>query len=219
MSCGASIMADVATANSLSDEQIDQLLKEAESRLAAKQHGQHKDALIAPSKSDLVKAPKTEASAQKATTMTSSSTGKAKELSVRVPEPRRSKKEMTTKTDAGPGWYNLPKTDLTPQLKRDLQILKMRDVLDSKRFYRKDNSRAAVPEFSSVGTIVEGPTDFFNARMTKKERKRTLLEEVLETEDSTRKLKSKYGQIQEVKKSGKKGYYKKMMQKRYGRKG
>lgn len=94
----------------------------------------------------------------------------------------------------------------------------MRDVLDSKRFYRKDSSRALVPQFSSVGTIVEGPTDFFNARLTKKERKRTLLEEVLETEDATRRFKSKYGQIQDVKTSGKKGHYKKMMEKRYGRK-
>lgn len=95
----------------------------------------------------------------------------------------------------------------------------MRDVLDSKRFYRKDTARALVPEFSSVGTIVEGPTDFFNARLTKKERKRTLLEEVLETEDITRKFKNKYGEIQSVKASGKKGHYKKMMEKRYGHKG
>ncbi len=55
--------------------------------------------------------------------------------------------------------------------------------------------------------------------MTKKERKRTLLEEVLETEDTTRRFKSKYGEIQEAKTSGKKGYYKKMTEKRYGRKG
>ncbi|KAI0014034.1 Fcf2-domain-containing protein [Xylariaceae sp. FL0662B] len=212
-------MADAAATSSLSDEQIDQLLKEAETRLTAKQRGQSEDASKALPKSNLEKAAKKEAIEPKPPTVVSSLTGNAKELSIRVAEPRRSKKEMTTKADAGPSWYNLPRTDLTPQLKRDLQILKMRDVLDSKRFYRKDNSRAAVPTFSSVGTIVEGPTDFYNTRMTKKERKRTLLEEVLETEDSTRKLKSKYGQIQEVKKSGKKGHYKKMMQKRYGRKG
>jgi IS5 family transposase len=54
--------------------------------------------------------------------------------------------------------------------------------------------------------------------MTKKERKRTLLEEVLETEDTTRRFKSKYGDIQTTKTSGKKGHYKKMMQKRYGKK-
>ncbi|XXH04925.1 Vacuolar protein sorting-associated protein 16 [Hypoxylon texense] len=214
-------MADIATSTPLSDDQIDQLLREAEARLQAKQQSQNDKAVVAvSSKSDIVKVSKPEVPASKATTSTSTKdNAKSEELSVRVPEARRSKKEMTTKTDAGPSWYNLPKTDLTPQLKKDLQLLRMRDVLDSKRFYRKDSSRPLVPEFSAVGTIIEGPTDFFNARLTKKERKRTLLEEVLETEDVTRKFKSKYGEIQAAKTSGKKGHYKKMMEKRYGRKG
>jgi hypothetical protein len=94
----------------------------------------------------------------------------------------------------------------------------MRNVLDPKRHYRKDNSKNSVPEFSQVGTIVQGPTEWHSARMTKKERKRTLLEEVLETEDTTRRFKSKYGEIQATKANGKKGHYKKMMQKRYGHK-
>ncbi|KAI2471469.1 Fcf2-domain-containing protein [Annulohypoxylon bovei var. microspora] len=212
-------MADTTTMSDLSDDQIDQLLKEAEERLQAKCQGQDNKAVTAPSKSDVVKTPKLEASSLKpTTTLASKDNTKSEGLSVRVPEARRSKQEMTVKTNAGPSWFNLPRTDLTPELKKDLQLLRMRDVLDSKRFYRKDSSRALVPEFSSVGTIVEGPTDFFNARLTKKERKRTLLEEVLETEDVTRKFKNKYGQIQETKTSGKKGHYKKMMEKRYGNK-
>ncbi|OTB07119.1 hypothetical protein M426DRAFT_318148 [Hypoxylon sp. CI-4A] len=208
-------MADTATTDNLSDEQIDQLLKEAESRLQANQ-GQDGKAVAAPVKMDVAKTSKSETSAPKL--KTSKVNTKAEELSVRVPEVRRPKKEMTTKTDAGPSWFNLPRTDLTPQLKKDLQLLRMRDVLDPKRFYRKDNTKTLVPEFSSVGTIIEGPTDFFSARLTKKERKRTLLEEVLETEDVTRKFKSKYGEIQNAKTSGKKGHYKKMTEKRYGRK-
>ncbi|KAI1375959.1 Fcf2-domain-containing protein [Hypoxylon crocopeplum] len=212
-------MEGIETADSLSDDQIDQLLREAELRLQAKHQGQDGKAVAAPSKSDVSKSLKPDTSNPKATTLTSSKDKlKSQDLSMRVPEVRRSKKEMAVKADAGPSWFNLPRTDLTPQLKKDLQLLRMRDVLDSKRFYRKDSARALVPEFSSVGTIVEGPTDFFNARLTKKERKRTLLEEVLETEDVTRKFKSKYGEIQATKTSGKKGHYRKMMEKRYGRK-
>lgn len=94
----------------------------------------------------------------------------------------------------------------------------MRNVLDPKRHYRKDNSKLSVPEYSQAGTLIEGPTEFFSARMTKKDRKRTLLEEVLETEDVTRRFKSKYGEIQAAKTSGKKGNYKKMMERRYGSK-
>ncbi|RYP61619.1 hypothetical protein DL769_007617 [Monosporascus sp. CRB-8-3] len=205
----------------LSDEQIDQLLSEAETRLST----QEKDGkcFVEPTKSEVVQVhankPHTATTALEAPQPTSSEAKSKEGLSVRVPEVRKSKKENPTKADAGPAWYNLPRTDLTPELKRDLQILKMRDILDPKRFYRKDNSKAAVPEFSQVGVLVEGPTEWHSARMTKKERKRTLIDEVLETEESTRRFKSKYGQIQEAKTSGKKGYYKKMMEKRYGRKG
>ncbi|KAI1212313.1 Fcf2-domain-containing protein [Annulohypoxylon truncatum] len=211
-------MADITTTTDLTDDQIEQLLMEAEVRLQAKCQGQDSKAISAPPKSAVAKISKPEGSLLKPATLASKDSAKSEELSVRVPEPRRSKQEMAVKTDAGPSWFNLPRTDLTPELKKDLQLLRMRDVLDTKRFYRKDSSRSLVPEFSAVGTIVEGPTDFFNARLTKKERKRTLLEEVLETEDVTRKFKSKYGQIQETKASGKKGHYKKMMEKRYGNK-
>jgi len=92
----------------------------------------------------------------------------------------------------------------------------MRDVLDPKRHYKKDNSRG-IPEFSQVGTVIPGPTDYFSGRVTKRDRKQTLLGEVLETEKSTKRFKNKYGEIQAVKTSGKKAHYKKMMQKRYGR--
>ena len=80
-----------------------------------------------------------------------------------------------------------------------------------RRFYRKDSSKAAVPEFSQVGVLVEGPTEWHSARMTKKERKRTLVEEVLATGESDGKFKDRYQKIQEKKMSGKKGHYKKLM--------
>ena len=114
------------------------------------------------------------------------------------------------KATAGAKWFHLPKTNLTPELKRDFQLLKMRAVLDPKRFYKKDSSKAAFPEFSQVGTIIEGPTEFFTARLTNKERKRTLVEEVLQGEKNTQRFKTKYNEIQEAKTSGKKAHYKKM---------
>ncbi|KAI1094368.1 Fcf2-domain-containing protein [Rostrohypoxylon terebratum] len=216
-------MGDATTKMDLSGDQIDQLLKEAEVRLQAKSQGQDNKAVAIPSKPNNPSTPELSernGSYSKAINRSVEANPQSSELKLRVPQPKpmRPSKQSASKTDAGPSWFNLPKTDLTPELKKDLQLLRMRDVLDTKRFYRKDSSRSLVPEFSQVGTIVEGPTDFFNGRLTKKERKRTLLEEVLQTEDVTRKFKSKYGQIQEANASGKKGHYKKMMQKRYGNK-
>lgn len=43
----------------------------------------------------------------------------------------------------------MPRTDLTPELKRDLQLLKMRGVIDPKRFYKKDK-QAGFPKYSQV---------------------------------------------------------------------
>lgn len=126
--------------------------------------------------------------------------------------------EEEKKATAGPMWFNLPRTDLTPELKRDLQLLRMRSVLDPKRHFKKDNRKSDVPEFSQIGTIIEGPTEFRSARLTNRERKRTLVEEVLAGELSTRRFKSKYNEIQKSKTSGRKDHYKKIKAKRKSKK-
>lgn len=90
----------------------------------------------------------------------------------------------------------------------------MRDVLDPKRFYKKDAAKSAVPEYSQVGTIIEGPTEYFTGRLSNKDRKRTLVEEILAGESSTGRFKSKYNDIQAAKTSGKKEHYKKLVDSR-----
>lgn len=118
------------------------------------------------------------------------------------------------KATAGEQWYNLPRTDLTPELKRDLQLLKMRNVLDPHRHYKKDNGKLRPPEYSQVGTIVEGPTEYYSARLSNKDRKRTFVEEVLAGEQATGRFQKKYGDVQVNKTSGKKAYYKSVQDKR-----
>lgn len=122
--------------------------------------------------------------------------------------------KQAKKASAGPEWFNLPRTDLTPALKRDLQLLKMRNVLDPHRHYKKDSSRTLAPEFSQVGTIIEGPTDFFSARLERSERKETFADEVLANEQGSGRFKKKYGDIQTKKTSGKKAHYKALVAKR-----
>lgn len=125
------------------------------------------------------------------------------------------------KATAGPEWFDMPKTNLTTELKRDLQLIKMRSVLDPKRHYKKDNSKQLAPDFSQVGTIIEGPTEFFSARINNRDRKRTFVEEVMSDETKLQRFKSKYGEIQEKNASGKKNHYKALQAKRYkmGKKG
>lgn len=121
---------------------------------------------------------------------------------------------QSKKATAGAQWYNLPRTDLTPELKRDLQLLKMRNVLDPHRHYKKENGKLRPPEYSQVGTIVEGPTEYYSARLTNKDRKRTFVEEVLAGEQANGRFSKKYGDVQVNKTSGKKAYYKSVQDKR-----
>lgn len=81
---------------------------------------------------------------------------------------------------------------------------------------KKDNAAAKIPEFSQVGTIIEGPTEYLSGRLTNKERKQTFVEEVLAREKSEGRFKAKYSAIQEAKTSGKKAHFKKMKEMRRG---
>nr|POE65178.1 rrna-processing protein fcf2 [Quercus suber] len=134
----------------------------------------------------------------------------------KVEDPIATKKLAVKQKEATAGndWYNLPRTDLTPELKRDLQLLKMRNVLDPHRHYKKDGGKMKAPEFSQMGTIVEGPTEFFSGRIENKQRKRTFAEEVLANEKNNGRFKRKYGELQEKKTSGKKAFYKSLKDKR-----
>lgn len=92
----------------------------------------------------------------------------------------------------------------------------MRNVLDPKRHYKKENGKAQAPEFSQVGTIIEGPTEYYSSRLLNRERKKTFIEEVLAAEEENGRFKRKYGDIQALKTSGKKAFYKKLKEKRGG---
>ncbi|CAF9939267.1 MAG: hypothetical protein ALECFALPRED_008055 [Alectoria fallacina] len=120
------------------------------------------------------------------------------------------------KSTAGPDWFDLPRIKLSSGLKSDLKILKLRNVLDPHRHYRSDYTRALAPKFSHIGQIIEGPTEYFSARLPNKDRKRTFVEEVLANERLTGRFKKKYNEIQVSKTSGKKAYCKFLKEKKSG---
>ncbi|EEH38712.1 hypothetical protein PAAG_08439 [Paracoccidioides lutzii Pb01] len=215
----------------LSDEQIQSLLLEAETRLRSASQGNsihpRSDDSVASSSSlclpaldftQIVQPYIREKNNVAAFDESRAVTGEQKKLSEtirsvpQVPDPKY--KRPKEKPTAGSDWFNLPKTNLTPELKKDLQLLRMRPVLDPHRHYKKDNSKAKAPEFSQVGTIVEGPTEFFSARIPKKERKRNFVEEAMATEKENGRFRRKYEEIQSAKTSGKKAHYKAVKAKR-----
>lgn len=115
------------------------------------------------------------------------------------------KPKKTESETAGKMWFDLAKPEMTPQLQRDLQLLKMRHVLDPKRFYKKEDQ---LSPYFAVGTIKESPDEFYSARLTKKQRKQSLAQEILATRSDY--FKSKYRDIQKAKTSGRRKHQKKV---------
>jgi hypothetical protein len=89
----------------------------------------------------------------------------------------------------------------------------MRDVQDPKRMYKKQG-KFKIPAYSQVGTIIEGPTEFHSARLTKAERTNTFLEGALATESHGGRLNNRYGELQKQQRKGKKAFYKSVLAKR-----
>lgn len=121
-------------------------------------------------------------------------------------------KKHEEESSAGSKWFNMPKTEVTPEIKRDLQVLQMRSALDPKRHYKKDKS--GPPKYFQTGTIVEDSTEYFSARLSKKERQQTLADEILADSKSQQYFKRKYDEVQTKSKSGRKGHYKKVQKMR-----
>ncbi|KAG5144553.1 hypothetical protein JHK84_030096 [Glycine max] len=76
------------------------------------------------------------------------------------------------KDTAGKNWFNMPAQTITPELQKDLKLLK-------------------------VGTVVDSPLDFFSGRLTKKERKATLADELLSDQNLAAYRKRKVREIEE----------------------
>ncbi|XP_075879042.1 deoxynucleotidyltransferase terminal-interacting protein 2 [Nelusetta ayraudi] len=114
----------------------------------------------------------------------------------------REEKAKTT----GEAWFNMKAPELNKELKGDLQVLKMRGSLDTKRFYKK-NDRDGFPKYFQVGTVVDNPVDFYHSRVPKKARKRTMVEELLADAEFRQNNKRKYQQVvaeQAAQRAGKK---------------
>lgn len=116
--------------------------------------------------------------------------------------------------DSGAEWFNMKKPEMTAEVKRDLLILKNRAALDPKRHYKKEKWQ--VPKYFQTGTIIEGNTEFYSARLAKRNRGRTLAEEILHDDDSGKYFKRKYHEIQKQRTSGGKKHWKKLKEKRRG---
>ncbi|XP_041791660.1 deoxynucleotidyltransferase terminal-interacting protein 2 [Chelmon rostratus] len=104
------------------------------------------------------------------------------------------KHRVERQKSTGDGWFNMKAPEISQELKGDLQVLKMRGSMDPKRFYKK-NDRDGFPKYFQVGTVVDNPADFYHSRIPKKDRKRTMVEELLADAEFRHNNKKKYQHI------------------------
>jgi len=102
-------------------------------------------------------------------------------------------------TTAGKGWFCMVPTPMTDELKTDLSILKNRNYLDPKRFYKKADRSSGSKLMMGVGTVIEGAAEFYSSRLAKKERRTNLTEEIMADPDAAGYTKRKYKSMQQAK--------------------
>lgn len=193
------------------DQLLDELAKETKPKTS-------NEAEFAQIQAGLEKLPKIESSLEQRL----EEAAKAKKLvlpatSVKINDPIAHKPKKTkeeTDADAGSKWFNMKKKEITPEIKRDMLVIKNRAVLDRKRHYKKD--KWEIPKYFQTGTIIEGNTEFYSARLAKRNRGRSLAEEILNDDEGGKYFKRKYHEIQQERTSGGRKHYKKLKQKRQG---
>ena len=57
----------------------------------------------------------------------------------------------------------MPATEVTEEIKNDLETLQMRGALDPKRFYKK-NANKELPKYFQMGRYVNNPVEFYSDR-------------------------------------------------------
>ncbi|KAG8386599.1 hypothetical protein BUALT_Bualt03G0165100 [Buddleja alternifolia] len=128
-------------------------------------------------------------------------------------DPRKLNKllKKQVKDTAGKNWFDMPAQTITPELKKDLQLLKVWLIMlffivflqEFVFFLLFNMGLESLPDqVFEVGTVIESASEFFTGRLTKKERKATLADELLSDGNLGQYRKRKVREIEDVNRPG-----------------
>lgn len=104
----------------------------------------------------------------------------------------------------------MPATEVTDELRQDLEIIQMRSVLNPIHFYKK-NDLKTLPKYFQVGTVLPSPLDKYHDRGERVSKKKSLVDELLADAEFQQYNKRKYNEVMaEKRNTGFKKAYKKM---------
>ncbi|KZT60134.1 Fcf2-domain-containing protein [Calocera cornea HHB12733] len=122
------------------------------------------------------------------------------------PEPERltkkQRRELREKT-AGPEWFDMPTPSGTElaKIKREMEAARLAAALDPKTFLRKEAMKEEVPKYVQLGKIVATKTPFetrSNKNLTRAERKKSIVDELVEDAEAKSYAKRKFLDLQGV---------------------
>jgi hypothetical protein len=86
----------------------------------------------------------------------------------------------STVSSLGDGWFCFRPTPDSAELQADLALIRNRNYLDPKRFYKSSDVQSEkLKNMVQLGTVVEGAAEFYSARLTKNQKRSNFTEEVL----------------------------------------
>eukprot|EP00612_Vaucheria_litorea_P000501 CAMPEP_0171452850 /NCGR_PEP_ID=MMETSP0945-20130129/794_1 /TAXON_ID=109269 /ORGANISM="Vaucheria litorea, Strain CCMP2940" /LENGTH=246 /DNA_ID=CAMNT_0011977601 /DNA_START=111 /DNA_END=851 /DNA_ORIENTATION=+ len=91
----------------------------------------------------------------------------------------------------GKGWFGYRGAEPSKELQRDIDVIKMRSYLDPQRFYKASEIGNRGIGLQQVGTVVEAPNEFFSSRLTKRQRRRTVVDELMSDQNIKNYVRSK----------------------------
>uniref|UniRef100_A0A6G1SKU7 Deoxynucleotidyltransferase terminal-interacting protein 2 n=1 Tax=Aceria tosichella TaxID=561515 RepID=A0A6G1SKU7_9ACAR len=94
----------------------------------------------------------------------------------------------------GPKWFDMPTKELTYEDKLTVDAIKLRETLDPTKFYKKKATDQIGKNFQ-VGTVIEHPMDYYSSRATRKERKQTLIDELIADAEFKKNVKKRFRNI------------------------
>ncbi|KAH9260059.1 hypothetical protein BASA81_001831 [Batrachochytrium salamandrivorans] len=127
---------------------------------------------------------------------------------------KQNEKQTSAATkNAGPGWFDMVSPEVTPEVQRDLTMIRLRQYFDPKHNWKRDDfAGKKVPDHFQIGTVVAGLGE---RTLKKRERYDTITAEVLANESIREVAKKAYDQVATKRQSGgKRDYARKQNQKR-----
>lgn len=110
---------------------------------------------------------------------------------------RRQRREISKRrreATAGAKWFDLPAKELEVEDKLTIDALRLRETLDPSRFYKKKSTEKVGKHFQ-IGTVIEHPIDYYSSRATRRERKQTLIDELISDAEFKKNVKHRYNRL------------------------